>query len=88
MNHPLSEKAWTIWKGQVPTHRNCQTMLTDESVMLKYNISIIESHWLIIVCISSGSYSQLMLGEHTLVWGYYSLGVHVSSLLYLGVQCA
>ena len=61
MNHPLSEKAWTIWKGQVPTHSNCQTMLTDESVMLKYNISIIESHWLIIVCISSGSYSQLML---------------------------
>ena len=63
MNHPLSEKAWTIWKGQVPTHSNSQTMLTDESVMLKYNISIIESHWLIIVCISSGSYSQLMLGN-------------------------
>jgi hypothetical protein len=31
--------------------------------MLKYNISIIESHWLITVCISSGSYSQLMLGS-------------------------
>ena len=68
MNHPLSEKAWTIWKGQVPTHSNSQTMLTDESVMLKYNISIIESHWLIIVCISSGSYSQLML-RHALTVG-------------------
>ena len=61
MNHPFSDKAWTIWKGQLPTHTRCQTMLTDESVMLKYNISIIESDWLAIVCISSGSNSQLML---------------------------
>ena len=37
--------------------------ITDESVMLKYNIIIIESDWLAIVCISSGSFSQLMLGE-------------------------
>ena len=38
---------------QVPTHTNYQTMLTDESVILKYNISIIKIYWLVVVCISS-----------------------------------
>ena len=36
-------------------------MPTDESVMLKYNISIIKSDWLAVVCISSVSSSQHML---------------------------
>ena len=44
------------WKSV--DHTNCQTMLTHESVMLKNNISIIESDWLAVVCISSGSNSQ------------------------------
>ena len=58
MHHPSSEKAWTIYMVQVPTHTNYQTMLMDESVMLKYNFIIIESNWLAAVCNSSGSNSQ------------------------------
>ena len=46
---------------QVPIHTKCQTMLVDKSVMLKYNISIVESEWIVIVCISSVSINQLML---------------------------
>ena len=45
---------------QLPTY---QTMLMDESVMQKYNISIIESNWLAIVGISSGSHSQHMIAQ-------------------------
>ena len=64
MDHSFCEKAWTIQMVQVPTHSNYQTMLTDESVMQKYNISIIESYWLAIVCISSGINNQHMLVEY------------------------
>ena len=61
MDHPFSEKAWTIWMVQVPTHANCQNMLTDDSVKLKYNISIIKFDWLAVICISSVRNCQLML---------------------------
>ena len=49
--HPRSENAWTILTVQVPTHIKYQTMLMNESVMLKCNISIIKSDCLVVVCI-------------------------------------
>ena len=64
MNHPCSEKIWTIWTVQIPIHTKYQTMLRDESVVLKYNISIIKPDWLVVVCISCMSNSQLMVTDY------------------------
>ena len=64
-NEPsLHRKTSTILRVQFPTHTNCQTMLMDESVMLKYNISIIKSDWLVVVCIPCISNSQVMLTDY------------------------
>ena len=61
MNHPCSEKVWTICTVQLPTHTKYYTMLRDESVVLKYNIGIIKPDWLVVVCISCMSNSQSMV---------------------------